>query len=421
MNHSKIRISTEREITAELRTLFSADMVEKILQEASVKESSPNLSSWLEGRALRISEQLVPDLHSICRGVCDALEFEDAIEFFVVSDPTVNAVVMESDQEDSPHAVLLNSAAVSSLSSEELAFVIGHELGHLICGAIGLEKVIAHIYPDEESTPLPVRLRLSQWRKLEELSADRYGLLACGSFAVAQSVMIKLSSGLDLQKYGFDPNAYQQEIDRILAVIEESPATNVGNSHPEHPLRVKALSYFGESTLYAQFHTKHTPLDDDPALEQNIQRICNLLVTYETSPLDMALRNLIASGSLLIGLADGTVSEAELQLTIDTLARFTALPSNFLHELAQVDDLQAVFIDAVETILTIDPARRYGILEHLSWVATSDQRLVEAEVDALYLIGTSLLGLSRKEVAQVLSTSLQQTFAPKLPVTPSED
>ena len=418
MDHSLIRVDAERQITEELRELFSAEMVERILQDAVVVQERSNLIAWLEGRVLRISEELVPDLYQVCRGVCDALDFDEPIEFFVVSAPEINAAVMESENEDVSHAVLLNSGAVDSLSKEELSFVIGHELGHLICGAIGLQKVIRHIYPEEKATPLPVRLRLERWRKLEEMSADRYGLIACGSFDVAQAVMVKLSSGLDLGRYGFEPAAYSAEIDRILAVIEKSPASNVGESHPEHPLRVKALSFFWSSGFYRALLSGE-PLEADPVLSEQVERIGKMLVTYDNSPLDMARRNLVGAGGLLLASADGDIADAELEMTIDSLARYTALPAEFLNELSQDDDLQGVFVDAAQLILEVNPAERYGILKHLAWIAMSDQKLVDSEVEALYLIGTEFLGLSRTGVAQELAGALRESFAPRLPIQPS--
>jgi hypothetical protein len=76
--------------------------------------------------------------------------------------------------------IVLNAGMIECLQPEELAYVVGHELGHYLM-------------------PLPYGQRSIEdalrARELE-LTMDRFGLLACGDLKHAGSAILKIQSGL---------------------------------------------------------------------------------------------------------------------------------------------------------------------------------------------------------------------------------
>ena len=96
--------------------------------------------------------------------------------------------------------VVLHSGLVSSLSTRELEFVIGHELGHIRCGHVlyntlaeQLRLLLALVPGAGTLLSTATQVALLEWHRKAELSCDRFGLLACEDEDAAVRVMIKLS------------------------------------------------------------------------------------------------------------------------------------------------------------------------------------------------------------------------------------
>jgi Zn-dependent protease with chaperone function len=117
---------------------------------------------------------------------------------------------------------------------DELAFVIGHELGHVKCDHIGLKNkafgllavirgINVSVVPDRYQSVLPALAlgRLYTWCRESEVSADRAGLLCCGEPRAAYQAVMRLLHGLrpdsrwiDPEKEEFDPKKVIQEFEQ---------------------------------------------------------------------------------------------------------------------------------------------------------------------------------------------------------------
>lgn len=71
---------------------------------------------------------------------------------------TINAFSIASEDAGHPHIVNVNSELFNLMSEDELRFVIGHELGHLINQDTALKRLIYFVYPPQTTTP-PVTLQ----------------------------------------------------------------------------------------------------------------------------------------------------------------------------------------------------------------------------------------------------------------------
>lgn len=95
--------------------------------------------------------------------------------------------------------VILSSGAIDLLQPEELDFLLGHEIGHILCGHMPyhmlVETLYAPLFTDNSSVSLIdlIKLPMLEWYRISHYSADRMGLLACQDINVALRTMIKMS------------------------------------------------------------------------------------------------------------------------------------------------------------------------------------------------------------------------------------
>jgi len=126
--------------------------------------------------------------------------------------------------------VQISSETCNVLSKEEIAFVVGHEIGHFL---------LAHTrQPLQNPTPAYLEKRRSQ-----EISADRIGRIACGSLEHALKAMM-MATGLRRDQLRFDAVSHAGQIREI------DPDCDLGADSSTHPpvlIRSRALIRFETS------------------------------------------------------------------------------------------------------------------------------------------------------------------------------
>jgi Zn-dependent protease with chaperone function len=155
-----------------------------------------------ESSNIRLSERQVGSVYRIHREVAATLDLDPAPPIYLAHDVRLNAY---TSGVDSPF-IVVTSGLVEGLSDEEIAHVIGHEMGHILAGHVlygmvarSLGLILTLIAGD--ATPVGSILKLSlmsalaYWQRCAELTADRAGLLACQNPRVALAVEMKLASG----------------------------------------------------------------------------------------------------------------------------------------------------------------------------------------------------------------------------------
>jgi Zn-dependent protease with chaperone function len=152
------------------------------------------------GSAIRVDERQFPRLHTLLAEVAAALDAAEVPELFVAADPNPTATTIGMDKA----FVVVSSGMVDLLDEEELRFVLGHEMGHVLSGHAVYQTMLQRLIRLSgvlNAIPvggLGVRLitaALMEWSRKAELSADRAGLLATQDTAVAFRVHMKLASG----------------------------------------------------------------------------------------------------------------------------------------------------------------------------------------------------------------------------------
>jgi len=168
-----------------LCTLSCSKTYSKIKSEGKVEKSGNYYKYLLEGHSFKLGEDLLPELYKPFKDVCEALNFNEPIEFYISNAPDFNASASSSQEEGEPHLVNLNSGLVNALDEDELRFVIGHELGHIISKNIDIKGVIDFVFPNYQGIPLLLYNKISLWDKLSELDQHRSMFIASAGLVMA--------------------------------------------------------------------------------------------------------------------------------------------------------------------------------------------------------------------------------------------
>jgi Zn-dependent protease with chaperone function len=180
-----------------LRKLKGFDAVLKAMS-GLVSERAVRLA--VLGSAVRADERQFARVHRLQVDVATTLDVPDLPEIYVANDPTTNAVTIGMDKP----FIVLNSGLVELLDDDELAFVIAHELGHVMSGHAVYQTLLQRLLQLSlglAAVPLGglgirvIIAALLEWSRKAELSADRAGLLGVQDPAVALRVHMQLASG----------------------------------------------------------------------------------------------------------------------------------------------------------------------------------------------------------------------------------
>jgi Zn-dependent protease with chaperone function len=179
------------------------------------------------------------------------LDFQDELNVYVVQSDRVNAYATGFLP---PYTIVLYSGLVEAMDRDELAFVIGHEMGHCRFRHTSLLALIGQLGQQTfglRGLGVVIRLVFLAWMRVGEYTADRAGLLACGGkLDKAVSTQLKLVVG-PARRRAFDvPTivAHWREHD-VAATAQLADALS---THPGMEARLDKLVDFAHSTHFAQ-------------------------------------------------------------------------------------------------------------------------------------------------------------------------
>lgn len=408
MNYEKIRIPLEVALGQELNELIQGDIIEQVIKEAQIEKIENNWKYILEGHSFKLGPQMAPDLYSLCRNVQEELQFDEPIDFYITNSAELNAFSLARSHDETNHIINLNSALVEKFDNDELRFVVGHEIGHLISGNTRIAMLVQFVYPSESNMPLMLRHKLNLWHKASELTADRFGYLVCRNAEKTLSSFFKLSSGLSSKRVMFNPVLYSKENEKTLAFFKDNARADI-LSHPINPIRVKAIELFAKSQTYAE---KGLFEDDDEILNSGMDDLIKILIKTGSSNIDYHRKIFIASAGIILAQVDNVINEDEYREIIMALSEFTMFPKEFLFDIAQKDVVRFCN-QAIAEILEINPSEKYALIDFIIRIALSDHDIFKGELELIYHFGENLR-MSKKEVAQIIATSIQKHYVPNI-------
>lgn len=239
-------IELERQIGEQIYKALQGDVVEEVIRKTRTSTNDAYWRSNMEGHSLKVEQQLLPYLYDLCQEVKAKLAFNEKVDFYITGDSSVNAFSVSAEGEDEPHIVNINSALFDLMTTDELRFVIGHELGHLINKDTALTRLIQFVFPPNAEVPITLQYKIRLHEQLAELVADRYGYLATENLDVCVTAFFKMASGLDLAKMNVSIDALLADNNRRLEYFLKDKGVSRA-SHPVNPIRVQALNLFASS------------------------------------------------------------------------------------------------------------------------------------------------------------------------------
>ena len=391
-------IELERQIGEQIYNALQGTVVEEVLKKIRMSGSDTYWRSNMEGHSLKVDKELLPDFHRLCHDVKEKLNFEEPVDFYITGDSTVNAFSVAAEEEGEPHIVNINSALFDLMTTDELKFVIGHELGHLINKDTALARLIRFVFPPEANVPVSLQYKIRLHDQLAELVADRYGYIATENLDVCVTAFFKLASGLDLAKMNVSIEALIADNNRRMEYFLKDKGVSRA-SHPVNPIRVQALNLFATSK-------------SEEELQVGMDELISILMKVGTCELDEHTARFIASAGLIVANIDEGINEDEIKSVIESLASMKMFPRKFLDEIAQ-GNVGEIFADSVQNILRINPGMREGMLKYMISIVLSDTLIAKEEVDLLYHFGDQI-GLSDMEVASAIGEAIQVNYVPSL-------
>lgn len=389
-------IELEKQIGKQIYNALQGSVVEEVLRKTKVSGTDAYWRSNMEGHSLKVEKDLLCDFYNLCHDVKKKLKFEDKVDFYITGDSSVNAFSVAAETEGEPHIVNINSALFNLMTTDEMRFVIGHELGHLINKDTKLKRLILFVFPPESNVPVMLQHKIRLHDQLAELVADRYGYLATENLDACVTAFFKLASGLDLAKMNVSIDALITDNNRRLDYFLNDKGISRA-AHPVNPIRIQALNLFAKA-------------DSKEVLDSGMDELTSILLKVGGNELDEHMATFIASAGLIVANADGDVNKDEIEQIIQSLAGIKIFPRKFLETIAD-GDVASIFNESVSKILEINPGMRDSLLKYMIRIVLSDKNITNEEIELIYTFGSNI-GLSEMEIATAIAEDIQQSYVP---------
>jgi len=390
-------IELEQFLSSQIYNALHGELVNNIISISSYDQSGDKIRSAMEGHSFKVEKRLMGQLYDLLYDVKRKLGFQDPVDFYITGDSTVNAWTIASPREGEPHIVNINSGLINIMTDDELRFVVGHELGHLINKNTEMRRLIGFVFPPESTPPLMLQYKIRLWEQLSELSADRYGYMAVENLNTCLSAFFKMTSGLDVSKINMQLDIYLEENLKHLEYFLHDKGLS-RDTHPVNPIRVQALNLFATSST-------------DEALKKAMEEIIASLMKITNDEVDYYLSYFIASAGLIAMNIDGEVTHEEVETVLNNLAAFQIFPRQFLDDVNKQNVVE-IFNSSIDEVLKRNPDAREGMFSYMISLLLADKSLNQEEVDFLFKVGEQSFGFSQKEVANRLAIAIQRNFIP---------
>jgi hypothetical protein len=193
----------------------------------------------LLGSSVRVHETQYPRVFAIVKRACAALEIPMPF-VFAREDNYVPVAALGFGE---PYALVLSSHWIEVFRDDELAFMIGRELGHI---AAGHTRFLSLLSVNGKENPL-IALIFGGWLRRCTMTCDKVGLLCCGTLDAA----IRAIGVAEFHEFGrkVDYQAFAEQHREIQADTISRWGTWLG-SEPYATTRIAALRTFIGSHAY---------------------------------------------------------------------------------------------------------------------------------------------------------------------------
>jgi Zn-dependent protease with chaperone function len=405
-----VRIPEEAGLLDFFERSFNLSAINSLLKMKLAESPDHSLPFYMRGYHLPIYAEFGGALYDTCNKAIKRLGFpENKFEFYVDNSPNFNTISICSAAENEPFTIVFNRGLVERVGQEELSFVIGHEVGHLVYDHTSVQRVFEFVYPEYDNLPPLLKKLHSVWSQLGEISADRIGLLACGDYESAIRALFKLSSGLDEKHFNLSHENLKQIVERTFAEMKQNPSY-VSGSHPANPIRIKSLMAFHDSALYKSVK-ENKAIQKDKKLEAQIDELVSVLKKMPFNEKEEQELKFLASAGLMLMLADKEVDDREHSYLLNVLSQYVHWPPAYL-DILKKDDVLKAFKCSAEFITTKCPWESRDLLKQLFNIIIRDNLIRNEELDLFMGIGVKDLKISPSEVIDIILEGTRKRYCP---------
>jgi Zn-dependent protease with chaperone function len=211
-----------------------------------------------QANAVKVGPRQYPKLWDQYLEISETLDVAQPYDLFVSQTPLVNAGAYGMDRP----FVVLNSGSLVALRDEEVGYLLGHEVGHILSGHVLYRTMTVLLlqlaqlgFPVVGLAARAILVGLLEWNRKAELSADRAGLLAVQDPDATLRGFMKLAGGvpgmedeLDLNEFMTQAEAYRHSED--VADVVFKVLNLLGTTHPFHVLRAAEIRDWIEKGEY---------------------------------------------------------------------------------------------------------------------------------------------------------------------------
>lgn len=395
----------DRELRAALSAESDVKYALRKVDEASSGWGFVSRRQLLAG-GLRLTRAMAPDVAECLQECRAVLGFDHPVEIYVRPDPVFNAGAIKGLH--APHIIVLTSHLLEAFSPEELRFVIGHELGHMVLDHFGIPMPATASIEDMAGRMVSHAnaLRLYVWCRSAEISADRLGLLCCSDPKAAARGFFKLASGLSSPRVEADLESYATQVESLASTPEarskpqdDDETLDCFSTHPYSPLRVRAVVAFSKSRTYRRLTGAGDHGLDDEHVETMIERD---LAMMEPSYLEekgeeaKRTRRLLYCAGVSVAAANGTIEDSEVR-ALRALLGSDETWGEMKPEAAR-EELDKLMVELGELSLH----RRAQVVQHLTIIASADGKVDQQELAEMGRIALAL-NVDPKVIEQTLN------------------
>ena len=371
-------------------------------REAAERKRLESFRNRLLKVGVLLNETLSPRIFGIVKDVVGRLGVKGDFDVICVKDNDVNAfAAIDNDEGSISQFIGITSAALENLDDEEIASLIGHEIGHFLFKHNDLHGLLNRDEDNPRITVLPYmgECLYLRWQKKGEISADRIGLIASGSFEASARALVKAGFGLSEKNLNLNIDSLLNQIESIKDKPEAIESQF--RSHPLLPLRLKALHLFAEASSKDQG-------TDLAGVDTAIEELFGWFKRYPRKPVDEAVMRIAAIAGMRIIGADQDLGAEETKTLIYLLhSSFTDEPEKEL--IMDVEERDRRWKDAVDLVKKDGDQRHVGfIASRLADIAIADGKLLQDEAGYILAV-TGELGMKPDEAYGIIVGAAQST------------
>ena len=209
-----------------------------------------------QANAVKVGRRQFPDIYDCYLEVCETLDVERPYDLFVSQTPMVNAGAYGMTHP----FIVLNSGSLRLLDRDEMMYLLGHEVGHVLSGHVLYRTMTVLLlqlaqmgFPVVGIAARVVLVALLEWQRKSELSADRAGLLAVQHPEATMRSFMKLAGGGTAEETNLNEFMMQADEYRLTGDVADTvfKVLNVlGTTHPFHVLRAAEIRDWIENGEY---------------------------------------------------------------------------------------------------------------------------------------------------------------------------